>query len=128
MPQHCCIAPLPRTHLSLPASDYTRLCVVDSAPPSGPAQVRLADLHLKPAEGALYERLFRECDPSGSQLVTGSAVKGLFSRSKLNNKILAGVWTLADKGKRKALDMENWSAHSTTTRAAHTLTRCAVNV
>ena len=72
----------------------------------------LSQLHMKPAEGALYEQLFRFCDPSGSQLVTGSAVKPLFSKSKLNNKILAGIWTLADKGKRKALDMENWSTHA----------------
>ena len=64
---------------------------------------------MKPAEGALYERLFRECDPTGSGLVSGSAVKPLFSRAKLNNKILAGIWTLADKGKRKALDMANWA-------------------
>ena len=64
---------------------------------------------MKQAEGVLYERLFRECDPAGTGLLTGSAVKALFSKSKLNNKILAGIWTLADKGKRKALDMENWA-------------------
>ena len=82
---------------------------------------------MKPAEGALYERLFRECDPTGSGLVTGGAVKALFSKSKLNNKILAGIWTLADKGKRKALDMENWSGASNDTHSpaiSHTATSC----
>ena len=76
---------------------------------TGPASVSLSELQIKPIEAQLYERLFHECDPQGTGALSGEQVKSIFSKSKLDKKMLAGIWTLADKHRRKALDKENWA-------------------
>jgi len=78
-------------------------------PVHGPAQVSLAELRIKPHEAQLFDQLFQFCDPTGTGLITGGQIKSLMTKSKLNKNILAGIWALSDKQKRKALDRENFA-------------------
>ena len=76
--------------------------------PNQPAQVSLSALNLKPNELALFDRLFHECDTVGTGLLTGQSIKSLFSKSRLGSKVLANIWTLADRNKQRALNKENF--------------------
>jgi hypothetical protein len=63
---------------------------------------------LKPHELSYYDRLFSEVDSSHTGFVTGQQIKLLFTTSKLTKSLLAEVWKLADRQKRKMLDREDF--------------------
>lgn len=50
-----------------------------------------AKLNFTPDERALFGRLFRECDPEGSTVVTGEAAVRMFQRSRLSEQVLSEV-------------------------------------
>lgn len=67
-------------------------------------------LGLKPHEKQRFDALFYSCEGSRSvpSAVSGGAIKSLFTASRLPKASLAQVWTLADRQKRKALDLEDF--------------------
>jgi len=68
-----------------------------------------AQLQLTPREQSYFDSLFLTCDGARtSGMVSGSAVKGLFTSSRLPKPTLAQIWTLADRSRRRSLDREEF--------------------